>query len=75
MTDPLQRLIGLHRRRLLRVIGALEDVLCGDGEGRFPLRDHYVARLIDFLDLSATLLRTVARDALRAVAAIANDQL
>ena len=59
VTDPLQRLIGLHRRRLLRLIGALEDVLCSDGEGRFPLRDHYVARLIDLLDLSAALLRTV----------------
>ena len=59
VTDPLQRLIGLHRRRLLRLIGALEDVLCSDGEGRFPLRDRYVARLIDLLDLSAALLRTV----------------
>jgi len=58
VADPLQRLIGLHRRRLLRLIGALEDVLCGDGEGRFPMRDHYVARLIDLLDLSAALLRT-----------------
>jgi hypothetical protein len=58
-TDPLQRLIGLHRRRLLQLIGALEDGLCGDGAGRFPLRDHYVARLIDLLDLSAALLRTV----------------
>jgi len=55
VTDPLQRLIGLHRRRLLRLIGTLEDVLCGDGEGRFPLRDHYVARLIDLFDLSAAL--------------------
>jgi hypothetical protein len=59
VTDPLQRLIGLHRRRLLRLIGALEAALCGDGDGGFPLRDHYVARLIDLLDLSATLLRTV----------------
>jgi len=59
VTDPLQRLIGLHRRRLLRLLGALEDVLCSDGEGPFPLRDHYVARLIDLLDLSAALLRTV----------------
>ena len=59
VTDPIQRLIGLHRRRLLRLIGGLEDVLCGDGEGRFPLRDHYVARLIDLLDLSAAVLRTV----------------
>jgi uncharacterized protein DUF6635 len=59
VTDPIQRLIGLHQRRLLRLIGALEDVLCGDGDGRFPLRDHYVARLIDLLDLSAALLRTV----------------
>ena len=35
VTDPLQRVIGLHRRRLLRLIGALEDVVCGNGEGRF----------------------------------------
>jgi hypothetical protein len=27
--------------------------------GGFPLRDHYVARLLDLLDLTATLLRTV----------------
>jgi hypothetical protein len=59
VADPLQRLVDLHRRRLLRLIGMLEDILCGDGEGRFPLRDHYVARLIDLLDLSATVLRTV----------------
>jgi hypothetical protein len=58
VTDPLQRLIGLHRRRLLRLIGTLEDALCGDGAGRFPLRDHYVARLIDLLDLSAAVLRS-----------------
>ena len=59
VTNPLQRLIGLHRRRLLRLIGALEDVICADGEGRFPLCDHYVARLVDLLDLPAALLRTV----------------
>jgi len=38
VTDPLQRLIGLRRCRLLRLIGALEDVLCSDGEGCFPPR-------------------------------------
>ena len=59
VTDPLQRFIGLHRRRLLRLISVLEDGLCGDGEGRFPLRDHYVARLTDLLDLSAAFLRSV----------------
>jgi hypothetical protein len=59
VTDPLQRLARLHRRRLLRLIDALEGALCGDAAGSFPLRDHYVARLLDLLDLTAGVLRSV----------------
>jgi hypothetical protein len=59
ITDPLQRLMGLHRRRLLRLIYTLESGLRGEAVGAFPMRDHYVARLLDLLDLTATLLRTV----------------
>ncbi|MGE5269728.1 MAG: DUF6635 family protein [Thiohalocapsa sp.] len=59
LTDPLQRLAGLHRRRLLRLIDTLEGALCGDAPGTFPLRDHYVARLLDLVDLTAGVLRTV----------------
>jgi hypothetical protein len=57
VSDPLQHLFGLHRRRLLRLIDTLERVLCEDDAGSFPLRDHYVARLLDLLDLAAAVLR------------------
>jgi hypothetical protein len=59
VTDPLQRVLGLHRRRLHRLIGALEDALGGDAAASFPLRDHYIARLIDLTDFTAMVLRTV----------------
>jgi hypothetical protein len=56
--DPLQRLAGVHRRRLLRLIDTLEARLSGE-DGRFPLRDHYIARLLDILDLAAMTVRAV----------------
>lgn len=59
ITDPIQRLLGVHRRRLLRLIDRLEDVLCNEAAGGFTLRDHYIARLLDLLDLTGGLLRTI----------------
>lgn len=53
LTDPLKSLLGLHRRRLLRLLGELERALCDEDGGRVAIRDHYVARLIDLLDLVA----------------------
>lgn len=53
VTDPLRRRLGLHRRRLFRLLGELEQGLCGENRESFSLRDHYVARLIDILDLVA----------------------
>jgi hypothetical protein len=57
LTDPLKRRLGLHRRRLLRLLGELERALCDQGDGSVTLRDHYVARLIDLLDLVASAWR------------------
>ena len=57
VTDPLQRLAGLHRRRLLRLVDTLERMLRDDAAASFPLRDHYVARLLDLTDLTAMVLR------------------
>jgi hypothetical protein len=55
LTDPLQQRLGLHRRRLLRLVDALERELL-EGEGRsFAVRDHYVARLLDLVDLLRAL--------------------
>jgi len=57
VTDPLQRRLGLHRRRLERLLQILEADLAGK-PGRNPiLRDHYVARLVDLFDLIALAMR------------------
>jgi hypothetical protein len=53
ITDPLQRRVGLHQRRLERFVDALERQWV-DGSGEtYVVRDHYAARLFDFLDLLA----------------------
>jgi hypothetical protein len=57
VTDPLKRRLGLHRRRLLRLLEELEQGLCGDDARSVSLRDHYVARLIDILDLVTSAWR------------------
>jgi len=57
LTDPLQRRLGRHRRRLLRLLGELERFLCDEGDGSITLRDHYVARLIELLDLVVSAWR------------------
>lgn len=53
VTDPLKRRLGLHRRRLFRLLGELERALCDEDGASVTMRDHYVARLIDLLDLVA----------------------
>jgi hypothetical protein len=60
VADPVQRHLGLHRRRLERLVNALErHWLEGSGAG-FVVRDHYAARLLGLLDLLAGAWR-VAR--------------
>lgn len=51
VTDPLQAKTGLHQKRLLKLIDALQDELLGEREARFHLKDHYVARVFDLIDL------------------------
>src|SRR5581483_8359457 len=56
VADPMQRALGLHQRRLQRLIDSLEASLAG-ADARFAVRDHYVARLLDVIDWSCALLR------------------
>ena len=56
VADPLQSALGLHQRRLNRLIDALEASLLGDN-ARFSVRDHYAARILDFIDWSCALVR------------------
>ena len=50
VTDPIQRGLGLHQRRLGRLIDCLERELTGQGDSRFTVRDHYVARTLDVIE-------------------------
>lgn len=51
ISDPLLRATGLHQRRLHQLIDSLAAEL-KDGTTRFRVRDHYVARVFDLLDLA-----------------------
>ena len=54
VADPVQRRIGRHRRLLERLVAALGRSLRGGGPGRFAVRDHWIARLLDVVDLLRT---------------------
>ncbi|MCW0182310.1 MAG: hypothetical protein OJI70_11090 [Zavarzinia sp.] len=52
ITDPAQRALGLHQRRLRKLIDGVDHAL-RTGEGlSFNPRDHYVARATDLIDLA-----------------------
>ena len=57
VTDPLQRRLGLHRRRLERLLQTIEAELCGESGPNRILQDRYIARLIDAFDLIALAMR------------------
>lgn len=50
VTDPVQRRLGLHRRRLVRLIDAIEGRAAGR-DARYGVSDPYVARILDLLDI------------------------
>lgn len=58
-SDPLQRALGLHQRRLHRLIDALGRELKGDSDAAFHARDHYVARIFDLVDLARATYRAI----------------
>ncbi|MDH3235232.1 MAG: hypothetical protein OEQ29_17065 [Alphaproteobacteria bacterium] len=51
LTDPLQRRMGLHKRRLDKLLKVLERELAGSIPERMALHDHYVARVLDLVDM------------------------
>ena len=50
VADPVQRILGIHQKRLRRLVDAIERNLAGHGPARFEVRDHYVARILDVAD-------------------------
>jgi hypothetical protein len=57
VADPIQRRLGLHHRRIRRLVDALERQFNGDGSAGFVVRDQYIARLISLLELLASAYR------------------
>ena len=57
LADPVQSRLGIHRRRLMRLIDTLEVELCGSGDKPFAVREHYYARLLDLWDVIGSAFR------------------
>jgi hypothetical protein len=57
LTDPVQARLGLHRRRLLRLLATVEAELAGDPRRPFAAPEHYVARVFDLWDSVIGALR------------------
>lgn len=60
ITDPLQAKLGIHQKRLLKFIDAFEDELLGTKEqAQYKIKDQYVARIFDILDLLKTASQVI----------------
>ena len=57
VSDPIQRALGLHRARLLRMIDGLERQFADPAARGFAVHDHYVARLLDLFDIIGAAAR------------------
>ncbi len=57
LTDPLQRRLGLHARRLHRMLDALERQMLDPSAPGYVVHDHYAARVMDLLDLLGSAYR------------------
>ncbi|MBV8592132.1 MAG: hypothetical protein JO212_19100 [Acetobacteraceae bacterium] len=56
-TDPVQRQLGLHQRRLLKMLATLERQAFEPQAPGFAVHDHYVARLLDLFDILGAAYR------------------
>jgi hypothetical protein len=55
IADPAQRAVGLHQKKLRRLVDALENLLSGIGNESYQLRDGLIARILDLLDILRSL--------------------
>jgi hypothetical protein len=61
VADPVQRKLGLHQRRLHRMLEALEQQMHDPAAPGFVVRDHYVARVMDVFDVTGALVRMATK--------------
>jgi hypothetical protein len=57
LADPVQSRLGIHRRRLGRLLDTLEGEFVGRGDKPFAAREHFYARLLDLWDAAASAFR------------------
>jgi hypothetical protein len=57
VTDPLQQLLGLHRRRLRRLVDTLERVALGESGASLALPDPWIPRIADLADMALMAMR------------------
>lgn len=48
--DPVQARLGIHRRRLMRLLDTIERHCMADSDRAFVAREHFLARILDFWD-------------------------
>ena len=58
ITDPIQYKLGIHQRRLNKLIDCLDRELRGLGDSKLKIRDQYIARVFDLADLFKKAART-----------------
>lgn len=57
IADPVQRQLGLHQKRLTKMVDALERQFFDPTAPGFAVHDHYVARLLDLFDILGAAAR------------------
>lgn len=57
LADPVQSRLGIHRRRLERLLETIETELLGAEDKSFVAREHFYARILDLWDAVASALR------------------
>lgn len=59
ITDPIQSKLGLHQKRLNKLIDSLDKELQDTGDSGLHFKEQYIARIFDLLDLFKAAARTM----------------
>ncbi len=57
IADPVQARLGIHRRRLMRLLDAVDAEIGGTDPRPFVAREHLLARVFDLWDAALSMLR------------------
>ena len=59
LTDPIQAKLGIHQKRLRKLVSAVGNDLSGKAGSDFQLREKYAGRLFDIVDVLSTVGRSL----------------